>query len=110
MRIQPLAKRLVTAAEETEAALEEGERWNHAAVAEQHERLNKRSARIWCERVVVGLEETTDRLWNRSALLWVALAHMRNETQQWDELCARRCRGWLLLDDGEDRLELAESA
>ena len=68
---QPLAQRLVAAAEEAEAQLQQRQRRHHPAVAQQDERLDERAPQRRVEEVVVALEQRRELLLHRDQQLLV---------------------------------------
>ena len=104
---QPLAQRLVAAAEEAEAQPEQRLGAKHPAVAQQDERLDERAPQRRVEEVVVALEQRRELLRHAGARRRVARRHVRHEREQRQQLLAVGRRR-LLLEQLERRAEVAE--
>ena len=85
---QPLAQRLVAAAEEAEAQPEQRLGAKHPAVAQQDERLDERAPQRRVEEVVVALEQRRELLCHAGARCRVARRHVRHEREQRQQLFA----------------------
>mmetsp|Transcript_31482 Transcript_31482/g.100669 ORF Transcript_31482/g.100669 Transcript_31482/m.100669 type:complete len:326 (-) Transcript_31482:54-1031(-) len=104
--VQPRAQRLVAAAEQPEAPLQQRERRDHPAVPQQDERLQQRAPHGGLEDVVALLEEAAEPLGKVGHQRRKARRDVRDEAQQRQKV--GRAAPRLLLDEREQRLEVAQ--